>query len=127
MNFLNALQALFTFSFAGGLANMFLTNSPLVAIAIGVAAVCAIGYLYGLFPRVVGAIYVLSWVGAAHLVILLLRDLMQGNHTPLLNEGTITIYLIALSCGVAANFAQIRELVAMRQAGPDDDGPAPNA
>ena len=127
MNFLNALQALFTFSFAGGLANMFLTSNPLAAMAIGAAGVCAVGYLYGLFPRVVGSVYVLCWVGSAHLFILFMRDLMQGTHTPLLNEGTVTIYLIALACGVAANFAQIRELVAMRQAGPNDDGGAPTA
>lgn len=127
MNFLNALQAFFTFSFAAGLAQIFLTDGVLPAVAIGMASLFAIGFLYGQFPRVVGVLFVFSWLGTAHLFILLMRDFTQAENAPLLNQATLSIYFIALVCGIAANIGQIRALVSMRHGDPEQVGSEPNA
>lgn len=124
MKFWNALQCFFTFSVAAGLADMALRSGPLVAIAVGMAACFAIHFLYGMFPRLIGGLFILSWVGAAHMFIIVMRDLTGAteNGAAFLNGNVLAIYFIAFVCGVAANFALIRDLTAMRRDAPKDGG-----
>lgn len=116
MGFLFAIQAFFTFSFLSGLANWLITDNMLASFALGAAGFIGVFMLYGMFPRLVSAFFIVAWLGTGHLIVLMIRDVLDVPDTvPLLNGTTASIYFFALVFGVFANLEHLRELMAMKQ------------
>lgn len=116
MKFLAIIQSFFVFSTFGGLARQLLTDSDLVALALAFGGVMLVGFLLGLFPRVVGSIFILFWLIGAHYIIVFLRWLGDvPDAAPYLTSNALAIYFFALVFGVMANFEMVRDALLRRR------------